>query len=133
ESRKRPGQSLFLGSLSCVRTPRASNERYDDLAISPGGGTGWHDQLPLRELECVHCGHRLAHHDPHHLAGHDNGVMPSSPQRPAPAPSALSGSNAEDLALYWEKLRRRLPESLAELQGPTQGAWRCRRTWLGPG
>jgi len=47
--------------------------------------------------------------------------MPSSPQHPAPTPSGLSGAVAEDLALYREKFRRRLPESLDELDGPTQG------------
>ncbi|MFE9344656.1 hypothetical protein [Streptomyces olivaceus] len=47
--------------------------------------------------------------------------MSSSPQRPAPVPSGLSDAAAEDLALYREKFRRRLPESLDELQGPTQG------------
>ncbi|MFI8308243.1 hypothetical protein ACIF80_33505 [Streptomyces sp. NPDC085927] len=47
--------------------------------------------------------------------------MPSTPQRPAPAPSGLSDAAAEDLALYREKFRRRLPESLDELRGPTQG------------
>ncbi|MDX3450961.1 hypothetical protein PV396_03205 [Streptomyces sp. ME02-8801-2C] len=48
--------------------------------------------------------------------------MPSSQQHPAPTPSDLSGAVAEDLALYREKFRRRLPESLDELRGPTQGA-----------
>ncbi|MFE7929798.1 hypothetical protein ACFU6S_13820 [Streptomyces sp. NPDC057456] len=47
--------------------------------------------------------------------------MPSSPQHPAPTPSDLSASVAEDLALYREKFRHRLPESLDELHGPTQG------------
>ncbi|MFI0962558.1 hypothetical protein ACH4S8_14315 [Streptomyces sp. NPDC021080] len=47
--------------------------------------------------------------------------MSSSPQRPAPAPSDLSGEVAEDLALYREKFRRRLPESLDQLHGPNQG------------
>jgi hypothetical protein len=47
--------------------------------------------------------------------------MPSSPQHPAPAPRDLSGADADDLALYREKFRRRLPKSLDELQGPTQG------------
>ncbi|MFF3933655.1 hypothetical protein [Streptomyces hirsutus] len=47
--------------------------------------------------------------------------MSSSPQRPVPAPSVLSDAVAEDLALYREKFRRRLPESLDELHGPTQG------------
>lgn len=47
--------------------------------------------------------------------------MASSPQHPAPTPSDLSGAAAEDLALYREKFRRRLPESLDELHGPTQG------------
>lgn len=40
--------------------------------------------------------------------------MPSSPQHPAPAPKNLSGPDIEDLALYREKFRRRLPESLDE-------------------
>ncbi|MGC9496330.1 hypothetical protein [Streptomyces sp. WG7] len=48
--------------------------------------------------------------------------MPSTPQRPGPAPSGLSDAAAEDLTLYREKFRRRLPESLDELHGPTQGA-----------
>ncbi|MDQ0764882.1 hypothetical protein [Streptomyces canus] len=47
--------------------------------------------------------------------------MPSSPQHPAPTPTDVSGPVAEDLALYREKFRRRLPESLDELHGPTQG------------
>ncbi|MEU9880910.1 hypothetical protein [Streptomyces phaeochromogenes] len=47
--------------------------------------------------------------------------MPSSSQHPAPAPRNLSGAEAEDLALYREKFRRRLPESLDELHGPTHG------------
>ncbi|MEU6526912.1 hypothetical protein ABZ892_29785, partial [Streptomyces sp. NPDC046924] len=47
--------------------------------------------------------------------------MSSSPQHPAPAPTDLSGTDVEDLALYREKFRRRLPESLDELRGPTQG------------
>ncbi|MEV0636531.1 hypothetical protein AB0I77_16505 [Streptomyces sp. NPDC050619] len=47
--------------------------------------------------------------------------MPSSPQHPAPTPRVVSGAVAEDLALYREKFRRRLPESLDELDGPTQG------------
>ncbi|MDX3086726.1 MULTISPECIES: hypothetical protein [Streptomyces] len=48
--------------------------------------------------------------------------MPSSPQHPAPIPRDVSGADAEDLALYREKFRRRLPESLDELRGPTHGA-----------
>ncbi|WP_326613488.1 hypothetical protein OIE62_31630 [Streptomyces scopuliridis] len=47
--------------------------------------------------------------------------MSLSPQHAAPTPSDLSGPAAEDLALYREKFRRRLPESLDELHGPTQG------------
>ncbi|MFR9799256.1 hypothetical protein ACL02U_25685 [Streptomyces sp. MS06] len=47
--------------------------------------------------------------------------MSTSPQHPVPAPSGLSGAVAEDLALYREKFRRRLPESLDQLCGPTQG------------
>ncbi|MFG3295266.1 hypothetical protein ACGF3G_41530 [Streptomyces sp. NPDC048179] len=47
--------------------------------------------------------------------------MASSPQHRAPAPRELSGADAEDLALYREKFRLRLPESLDELQGPTHG------------
>ncbi|AWI31453.1 hypothetical protein DDW44_23745 [Streptomyces tirandamycinicus] len=67
--------------------------------------------------------------------------MPSSPQHPAPMPKNLSGTEAEDLALYREKFRRRLPESMEELHGPIQGVTasaplvignsdnRCRRRW----
>lgn len=47
--------------------------------------------------------------------------MPSGPQHSAATPRDLSGAVAEDLALYQEKFRRRLPESLDELPGPTQG------------
>ncbi|MEU5170132.1 hypothetical protein [Streptomyces mutomycini] len=47
--------------------------------------------------------------------------MSSSPRHPATAPSGLSDAVAEDLALYREKFRRRLPESLDELQGPAKG------------
>ncbi|MFF6866438.1 SAM domain-containing protein [Streptomyces ardesiacus] len=36
-------------------------------------------------------------------------------------PKNLSGAEAEDLALYREKFRRRLPQSLDELHGPIQG------------
>nr|WP_231905608.1 hypothetical protein [Streptomyces davaonensis] len=45
--------------------------------------------------------------------------MPSTPQQPAPRD--LSGADAEDLALYGEKFRRRLPVSMDELQGPAHG------------
>ncbi|MFF9404766.1 hypothetical protein ACF1B0_04400 [Streptomyces anandii] len=47
--------------------------------------------------------------------------MSSSPQHSAPVPMDLSGTDVEDLALYREKFRRRLPESLDELHGPAQG------------
>lgn len=47
--------------------------------------------------------------------------MPSSPQHPAPTPRDISDADAEDLALHREKFRRRLPESLDELRGPTHG------------
>ncbi|MEU4348334.1 hypothetical protein [Streptomyces sp. NPDC023838] len=47
--------------------------------------------------------------------------MSSSSQHPAAAPRDLSGADAEDLALYREKFRRRLPESLDELHGPAHG------------
>lgn len=47
--------------------------------------------------------------------------MSSSPHHPAPAPKNFSGADAEDLALYREKFRCRLPESLDALHGPTQG------------
>jgi hypothetical protein len=58
---------------------------------------------------------------PHRCPGRHNGGMTSSPQHAAPEPCDLSGPAAEDLALYREKFRRRLPESLDELRGPTQG------------
>ncbi|MFE3856788.1 hypothetical protein ACFXPN_37345 [Streptomyces griseorubiginosus] len=47
--------------------------------------------------------------------------MPASPQHPTAAQSELSGEVAADLALYREKFRRRLPESLDDLRGPAQG------------
>ncbi|MFF8478618.1 hypothetical protein [Streptomyces sp. NPDC015414] len=47
--------------------------------------------------------------------------MSASPQHPGTAPSDLSGADAEDLALYREKFRQRLPESLEELRGPIAG------------
>jgi hypothetical protein len=47
--------------------------------------------------------------------------MSFSPQHSAPAPRDVSGADAEDLALYREKFRRRLPESLDELHGPAHG------------
>jgi len=47
--------------------------------------------------------------------------MPSSPQHAAPDSSDPSGPVAEDLALYREKFRRRLPDSLNDLRGPIQG------------
>ncbi|MFJ8034792.1 hypothetical protein [Streptomyces sp. NPDC096032] len=47
--------------------------------------------------------------------------MSFSPQHPGTAPSDLSGAVAEDLALYREKFRRRLPQSLEELRGPIDG------------
>ncbi|WP_329266955.1 hypothetical protein [Streptomyces sp. NBC_01451] len=47
--------------------------------------------------------------------------MSSSSQHPAPASRNLAGAEAEDLALYREKFRGRLPESLDELHGPTDG------------
>lgn len=59
--------------------------------------------------------------DSHPLYGRHNRDMPTSPHRPAPAPRKLSGADAEDLALYQEKFRGRLPESLEELHGPAKG------------
>ncbi|MGQ4477812.1 hypothetical protein [Streptomyces sp. SAS_276] len=47
--------------------------------------------------------------------------MSLSPQRPALTPSELSSAVAEDLALYREKFRCRLPGSLDELRGPSRG------------
>ncbi|MFF8950731.1 hypothetical protein ACF09I_18385 [Streptomyces sp. NPDC014940] len=47
--------------------------------------------------------------------------MSASPEHPGTEPSDLSGAVAEDLALYREKFRRRLPESLEELRGPIEG------------
>lgn len=47
--------------------------------------------------------------------------MPSGPQIPTPTPSDLSGEITDDLALYQEKFRRRLPESLDDLCGPARG------------
>jgi hypothetical protein len=47
--------------------------------------------------------------------------MSSSAQPASRTPSDISGAVAEDLALYREKFRLRLPESLDELHGPTQG------------
>ncbi|MDQ1025163.1 hypothetical protein QF035_002745 [Streptomyces umbrinus] len=47
--------------------------------------------------------------------------MASHSQHTGPGPRNLSGADAEDLALYREKFRRRLPESLDKLHGPTHG------------
>ncbi|MGW7082198.1 hypothetical protein ACWGH2_01680 [Streptomyces sp. NPDC054871] len=47
--------------------------------------------------------------------------MSSSPQHATPASSELSDPVTEDLALYREKLQRRLPGSLDDLHGPAQG------------
>lgn len=47
--------------------------------------------------------------------------MPSSSRHAARTPSDPSGADAEDLALYREKFRHRLPESLDELHGPAHG------------
>jgi hypothetical protein len=60
-------------------------------------------------------------------------AMSSSTQRPAPTPRDLSGADAEDLALYREKFRGRLPESLDVLRGPRKGSWSCRCTSPGRG
>ncbi|MDX2931366.1 hypothetical protein [Streptomyces ipomoeae] len=54
--------------------------------------------------------------------------MASHPQHTGPGPRNLSGADAEDLALYREKFRRRLPESLVwedafpQLASPTRAA-----------
>ncbi|MGN9793372.1 hypothetical protein ACTMTU_20045 [Streptomyces sp. OZ13] len=47
--------------------------------------------------------------------------MSSRPQHLARASMELPDADAEDLALYREKFRQRLPEALDELHGPTQG------------
>ncbi|MFI5806349.1 hypothetical protein [Streptomyces sp. NPDC051561] len=47
--------------------------------------------------------------------------MASHPQHTGPGARHFSGADAEDLALYREKFRRRLPDSLDELHGPAQG------------
>ncbi|MEU3657615.1 hypothetical protein AB0E67_33600 [Streptomyces sp. NPDC032161] len=43
----------------------------------------------------------------------------------------FSPGDAEDLALYREKLRRRLPESLDELHGPAQRLVELHLAWSG--
>ncbi|MEU4098716.1 hypothetical protein [Streptomyces sp. NPDC026673] len=47
--------------------------------------------------------------------------MAASSQPPVPGTADQSGVYAEDLALYREKFRRRLPASLDELRGPAHG------------
>ncbi|WP_112467786.1 hypothetical protein [Streptomyces triticisoli] len=47
--------------------------------------------------------------------------MSSSPQHAAPAPMDFSGADTKDFALCQERFRQRLPKSLNELHGPTQG------------
>ena len=47
--------------------------------------------------------------------------MPASPQHPTSTRSELSDEVAVDLALYREKFRCRLPESLDKLHGPAEG------------
>ncbi|MFJ5837690.1 hypothetical protein ACIQGO_13165 [Streptomyces shenzhenensis] len=47
--------------------------------------------------------------------------MAASSQSHASGAKDLSGAYAEDLSLYQEKFRRRLPESLDDLRGPAQG------------
>ncbi|MEU3546944.1 hypothetical protein [Streptomyces longwoodensis] len=47
--------------------------------------------------------------------------MASSPQNSEPASGGLPDAVAEDLELYQEKFRRRLPDSLDELHGPVRG------------
>ncbi|MPY55897.1 hypothetical protein [Streptomyces spongiae] len=47
--------------------------------------------------------------------------MSSSAQPTAPAPDSLSRTDADDLALYQAKFRRRLPQSLDDLHGPAHG------------
>ncbi|MFI8185923.1 hypothetical protein ACIF70_36195 [Actinacidiphila glaucinigra] len=47
--------------------------------------------------------------------------MAASSQPPVSGAADPSGVYAEDLALYREKFRRRLPASLDELHGPTRG------------
>jgi hypothetical protein len=49
------------------------------------------------------------------------GAWPPTRSTPGPGPRNLSGADAEDLALYREKFRRRLPESRDELHRPTDG------------
>ncbi|WP_326755239.1 hypothetical protein OH738_09950 [Streptomyces hirsutus] len=59
--------------------------------------------------------------DPPLLLKEEQPPQPLTQQESAPTPRGLSGADTEDLALYREKFRRRLPESLDELHGPTQG------------
>lgn len=49
------------------------------------------------------------------------GRMAASSHPPVSGTADQSGAYAEDLALYREKFRRRLPASLDELHGPTGG------------
>ncbi|WP_206283040.1 hypothetical protein [Streptomyces chilikensis] len=48
-------------------------------------------------------------------------VPPRPTTRPSPSAAAGPGAHADDLGLYREKFRRRLPGSLDELRGPADG------------
>jgi hypothetical protein len=45
----------------------------------------------------------------------------SSQQHPASAPIEVFGADVVDLALYRQKFRNRLPDSLDRVEGPTEG------------
>lgn len=62
-SRKRPGQSRFIGSSSCVRTPRASNERHGLQSIPLLGRNRPPRPDTLYQPDPAHCGRTLAPHD----------------------------------------------------------------------
>jgi hypothetical protein len=126
-SQKRPGQRRFLGSLCSLRAPRASNERHGGQSVLlRAEQTATTRSLP--RIRFARSRPQSSLHGPHHFSSRHNGFTSSSPQPSASLSRGFSAGDAEDLALYREKFRRRLPESQMRLRArETRASFRSRR------
>ncbi|MEU7383938.1 cation-transporting P-type ATPase [Streptomyces sp. NPDC042207] len=135
EPLKNPGQSRFLGSLSCLRAPRASNERHGRQPVPPEqGGTGYDSPRtgepapltpgagprimtrtgsPAAIMESCPPAHSIPHRHPH------RGTSRALSPRTSRCTVRSSGDVCQG---RWTSCTAR-----------PRGSWSCHCTWPGPG
>ena len=118
ESQKKPGQRHFLGSLCSLKAPRASNGRHGGqfvlLRAEQTAATITPRDSPCSLQTSIRSHHIVAHT----TLGRRGGPVSSGVQHSASVSEGFSPADAEDLAPYQGKFRRRLPESLVATHWP---------------